>query len=125
MKKTFFSALIAIALLFSVGIFESSFVQKQFDEFYSAVNSLYEKTDEKTITSADVLAAKNLWTVKKRYLHMFIPHSEIKEVDLWLSEAVSYSKSENYEETLSKLEVLKDLCGNIPKTFKLKPENVL
>ena len=125
MVKTLVSLLLALAILVGGEIFESFFVEKQFNEFTVALESLYEKADEKEITKEDVLAVQKNWISKKRVLHMFIPHNEIKEIDLWLSEAVSFAKSENFEEVLSKIEVLLEMCEQIPNTFKLKPENIL
>ena len=103
MLKTLVSLLLALAILVGGEIFESFFVEKQFNEFTVALESLYEKADEKEITKEDVLAVQKNWISKKRVLHMFIPHNEIKEIDLWLSEAVSFAKSENFEEVLSKI----------------------
>ena len=125
MVKTLISALIAVIILFGGQLYENFFVQKQFEDFNYSLHSLYEKAEEGEINKEDVLAVQNLWIAKKKKLHMFIPHTEIKEVDLWLAEAVSFAKSKNYEEVLSKIEVLIELCEQIPLTFKLKPENVL
>jgi hypothetical protein len=58
-------------------------------------------------------------------LHVFIPHTEIKEVDLWLSESVTLVQNKKWEDALSKVEVLRELAEQIPKTFTLKIENVL
>ncbi|MBE5756547.1 MAG: DUF4363 family protein [Clostridiales bacterium] len=125
MLKTVISLICALFLLIAGELFESFFVQKQFDEFDLALQTLYLKADDEEITKEDVLAVQKNWISKKRLLHMFIPHTEIKEVDLWLSEAVSYAKSDNFEEVLSKIEVLIEMCEQIPNTFKLKPENIL
>ena len=125
MRKTVISLICAILIVVGGEIFESFFVQKQFDEFNTALTTLYLKADEEKISKEDVLAVQKVWILKKRLLHMFIPHTEIKEVDLWLSESVSYAKSGNFEEVLSKIEVLIEMCEQIPNTFKLKPENIL
>ncbi len=125
MVKTLISTVI-VALILTVGaIYESNFIQRQFDEFDTVVERLYEKTDRQTAVADDVIAAQKNWREKKRFLHAFIPHTEIKEIDLWLAETVILVRDEMWSEALSKLEVLKELSEQIPKTFLVSWENVL
>ena len=124
MLKTLVSLLLALAILVGGEIFESFFVEKQFNEFTVALESLYEKADEKEITKEDVLAVQKNWIEKKHVLHIFIPHNEIKEVDLWLSEAATLVRDKEWHDAISKIEVLKELCEQIPKTFKVSIANV-
>ena len=56
---------------------------------------------------------------------MFIPHGEIKEIDLWLTESIKLVRDEKWEDAVSKIEVLKELVEEIPRTFLLTPENIL
>ena len=117
--------MIAVAVILTVGaIYETNFVKKQFAEFSVAIDCVYEKVDEKTATEDDVYALQKSWLEKKRYLHVFIPHNEIKEVDLWLAESIKLVRDEKWEDALSKMEVLKELAEQIPKTFKVSPENI-
>ncbi len=124
MVKTSISAICALIIILSASIFEAKFIQKQFSEFHSVVEILYEKVDEKTAVEEDVYAVQKNWLRKKTYLHAFIPHNEIKEVDLWLSETVTLVRDEQWEDAISKLEVLKELAEQIPKTFALSFANV-
>ena len=117
--------MIAVAVILTVGaIYETNFVKKQFTDFSVAIDCVYEKVDEKTATEDDVYALQKSWLEKKRYLHIFIPHNEIKEVDLWLAESIKLVRDEKWEDALSKMEVLKELAEQIPKTFKVSPENI-
>ena len=84
MVKTIISIL-CVAVILSVGaIYESNFVSRQFKEFNTVLCVLYEKVDDEVATQDDVYAVQKNWLDKKTYLHAFIPHNEIKEVDLWL-----------------------------------------
>ena len=65
------------------------------------------------------------WIEKKHVLHIFIPHSEIKEVDLWLSEAATLVRDKEWHDAISKIEVLKELSEQIPMSFKITLENIL
>lgn len=119
-------SMVVVAIILAVGAyFESNFVSRQFDELEEVLNVLYEKVDDQTATEADVYAVQNNWLNKKRYLHAFIPHNEIKEVDLWLSETVTLVDKKEWTDALSKVEVLIELSEQIPKTFKISFENIL
>ena len=124
MVKTVVSAIcVAIIILFG-SIIEMNFIHKQFGEFHQVVEILYEKVDDHVAVEEDVYAVQKNWLNKKSYLHAFIPHNEIKEVDLWLSETVTLVRDEKWEDAISKLEVLKELAEQIPKTFSLTLANV-
>ena len=125
MVKTIIS-MIAVSIIFFAGaIYENHFVKKQFSEFSSVLEILYQKVDDKVATQEDVYATQDNWLNKKRYLHAFIPHNEIKEIDLWLSESATLVRDKEWKDAISKIEVLKELAEQIPKTFVLSWENIL
>ena len=118
-------SMIAVAVILTAGaIYETNFVKRQFSELSVAIECVYEKVDDKTATEDDVYALQKNWLDKKRYLHIFIPHNEIKEFDLWIAESVKLVKEEKWEDALSKMEVLRELAEQIPKTFEVSPENI-
>lgn len=125
MVKSLVSMLVALAVLIAGSIYETSFVEKQFKEFDVVLEELYEKVDEKSAVKDDVLAVQKNWLDKKRVLHIFIPHNDIKEIDLWLSEAVTLVRDCEWKDAISKIEVLRELSEQIPKTFKVSFENIL
>lgn len=124
MVKTLVSMLCVVMLLFLGTMFEMNFINRQFGEFSVVVDELYEKIDTQTATENDVYAVQENWLNKKKYLHAFIPHNEIKEMDLWLSESATLVRDKKWEDALSKLEVLKELTEQIPQTFKLTFANI-
>ncbi len=125
MVKTFISMITVSLILFFGALWEANFIDRQFNEFSDVLCVLYEKVDEESATIDDVYAVQQNWLEKKRYLHIFIPHTEIKEVDLWLSESATLVRDKEWEDAISKIEVLKELSEQIPKTFSLRIENVL
>lgn len=125
MVKTIISMTVVSILLIVGAWFESNFVNRQFNEFQTVLESLYEKVDDETAVMDDVYAVQKNWIEKKKYLHAFIPHNEIKEVDLWLSEAVTLVRDKEWSDAISKIEVLKELAEQIPRTFKILWENIL
>ena len=124
MVKTTISIIAVICLLVTFSVYEQLFVSKQFDEFHGVLQTLYVKIEDNTASSDDVYAVQKNWLDKKRYLHIFIPHNEIKEVDLWLSESATLVRDKEWNDAISKIEVLIELSEQIPKTFSLTLENI-
>ena len=117
---------IVVAIILVVGaIFESTFVNRQFNEFGEVLTVLYDKIEDQTATKDDVYAVQDNWLNKKKSLHAFIPHNEIKEIDLWLSESATLVRDKEWKDAISKIEVLIELTEQIPKTFMISWENVL
>ena len=125
MVKTLVSMLCVFLLLTFGAIYETDFVQRQFGEFHEVLTELYQKVDQETAVEDDVYAVQKNWLDKKRVLHIFIPHNEIKEVDLWLSESATLVRDKEWKDAISKIEVLKELAEQIPKTFAVAWENIL
>ncbi|MBE7081178.1 MAG: DUF4363 family protein [Clostridiales bacterium] len=123
--KTFFSILVVASILIVGSIYEHTFIKRQFDEFNQVLTVLYEKIDDETATQDDVYAVQKNWLSKKKVLHIFIPHNEIKEIDLWLSESATLVRDKEWKDAISKIEVLIELSEQIPKTFVLSFENIL
>ena len=125
MVKSLVSMLCVAAILLTAAVYEADFVKRQFNEFHNVLEVLYEKVDAETATQDDVYAVQKNWIEKKEVLHIFIPHNEIKEVDLWLSESATLVRDKEWKDAISKIEVLKELAEQIPKTFVLSWENIL
>ena len=124
MVRSLFSMIIVALILVGGAIYENKFVNEQFSEFNQVLSVLYEKVDEHIATIDDVYAVQENWLEKKKSLHAFIPHNEIKEIDLWLSESTTLVRDEQWEDAISKIEVLKELAEQIPKTFQLTLGNI-
>lgn len=124
MVKSIFYVIIS-TLIITVGvIFENNFIKKNFDELYSITNILYEKTEEKTANAEDVKVLQKCWENKKKSLHAFIPHNEIKEFDMWIGETITLVMYEKWEDALSRLDVVRELAKEIPKTFQISFANI-
>ena len=124
MVKTIISALVASALLILGVFFENLYVTKTFHEFDERLEILYDKEIEETAAYDDAISLMDFWHLKKADLHLVIPHTEIKEIDLWLSESVALTKQELFEEAAQKIIVLRELCSQIPLSFYFKLENI-
>ena len=125
MVRSIISTLIAAALVVACGFVENHFLKETFNELNEVFNELSVKIDEKDCTEEDALSAQKIWLDKKEKLHVFIPHTEIKEVDLWVSECVNYVSQKDYKEAKAKTVVILELFEQIPKTFLIRTENLL
>lgn len=125
MVKSIISTVLAIILLVSLSIIEQTIINNTFEDLKDNLKVVYEKTENQTAVKDDILAYQKFWIKKKEFLHVFIPHNEIKEIDLWIGESCTLIEYKKYEDALSKLDVVMELIEQIPKTFALRIENVL
>lgn len=125
MVKSIVYTLVAIALCIGTFIFTEWYLHKQFDEFSAALDSLYVKIENETATREDGFAVRSLWNDKKSKLHILVPHNDISYIDYWLNEACGLLYTEHYDLALGKIEVLKEICKNLPDGYSLKIGNIL
>ena len=125
MVKALITSVCSLAIIIGASYLEQYYLNNTFNEFERAVSITYEKTENHTAVKDDVLSIQNLWVEKKKSLHVFIPHNDIREIDLWVSEAVTLVENKKWEDALSKLEVVLEMIEQIPKTYSLKVENIL
>ena len=124
MIKSIFTTLIAIFILIGASIWENKQISNTFNTFYNFLEQSEEKLKSENASPLDVKILEDFWLDKKRSLHVWIPHNDIKEIDLWVSECVAYTKAKKYDEAVCKIEVLKLLAKQVPNTFILKLENI-
>lgn len=118
-------SMICVAVLLLVGaIWECNYVKKEFNEFHDAIEVVYDKVDDQTATIDDIYVVQNIWLKKKKTLHMLLPHTEIKEVDLWIAETATLVRDREWNDAISKMEVLKELSEQIPKSFAISLSNI-
>lgn len=125
MIKSLIYVLVSVLIIVSFTVLERTTVNGAFGELLAEVALIKEKAEDETLTGTDVYGLQKKWIAEKEKLHVFIPHNEIKEVDLWLSECLYYARNKDYDEAFSKAEVLSELFEQIPKTFSFRIENIL
>lgn len=125
MVRSIISILVASLLIAGCAVYENLYLRTTFNNLNEVFISVKSKIDDENCDESDVIAAQKCWLDKKKKLHVFIPHTEIKEVDLWVSECVAYARAGNYEEAAGKVEVILELFEQIPKTFLVRIENLL
>ena len=124
MVKSFITVIVTFLILVGGAVYEQIYIGKAFSGLKEEFTEIYEKIDDESITNEEILSAQEKWIEEKHKLHAFIPHNEIKELDLWIAEAVYYVEVQNYEEAQGKVSVAIELLEQIPRTFAVTFENV-
>ena len=124
MTKTITTIIISICLLIGGAIAEQIFIKNTFDDIKEEIGEVIEKLEDETATVEDTEKVRDSWVEKKKTLHAFISHNDIKEFDLWLSEAVSYCELGKYDEAKEKLDVALNLANEVPKGYMTRFENI-
>ena len=124
MVKSIIYTLVAIALCVGTFVFTEIYLDRQFKEFSVALDALYIKIEDHTATREDGYAVRSLWDEKKSKLHIFVPHNDISYIDYWLNEACGLLYTQNFDLALGKIEVLKEICKNLPDSYTLRFENI-
>ena len=124
MVKTLISIFISLGLLVGFTVFEHRFIVKSFNLLEETLVILQDKTESHTATYEDGTAVRNLWEKKKKSLQIWFPHSALLEFDYQLYEAVGLVYIHDYENALTKIEVVLGMCENIPESYTLRLENI-
>lgn len=118
-------SMVAVALILTAGIiFETTFIRGEFNALKEETAILYDKIEAEAANENDVYVLQRKWVIAKNKLHAFISHNEIKEFDLWIAETVKYVAEKNWNEALTKMEVILELEEQVPKTFEFSFANV-
>ncbi len=125
MVKTLVSIIVAALVIVGGGIAENAYLSATFDGLTDVYEEIYHSSEQEKCTVGQAESAKKAWFDKKKTLHALIPHTEIKEVDLWVYELTEYVRQGNFKEASAKAYVILELFDKIPKTFSISLENLL
>ena len=124
MVKSIISMIVAALIIIGGCIYENLYLNKTFDELHESFSIIEAKLENETCTKEDVLKAQEFWLDKKEELHAVIPHTDIKEVDLWISECLFYTADKDYKEAQGKVTVILELFEQIPRNYLIAFENL-
>lgn len=124
MVKSIIYTLAAIVLCAATFIGVEFYLNRQFDEFYGALDALYYKVEDGTANREDAYAVRKMWTDKKSRLQIFIPHNDISYVDYWLNETCGLIYTDHLDLALGKIEVLREISKTLPGAYSVRIENV-
>ena len=124
MIRTFVSIFITLALLLGISFYEANYVKLVFEEFHTVLRSLQHKTALGTVSYDDGLAVRAFWDENKTFLHVWIPHTVLYEIDYQLDEAIGFLSVESYDDALPKIEVILGPSENVPKGYTFSLGNI-
>lgn len=125
MIRTIASVFITFALILGVSLFETQYVHSTFSHFQEMLYTLQNKAELETATYEDGVSVQKYWDEKKRWLHVWIPHTSLQEIDFQLDEAVGFLYVDDYEGALPKISVLLGLSEHIPNSYEYNVGNIL
>ena len=124
MIRTIVSAIITLALIVGVSIYEIHYVQTTFELFHTELRALKRKTELGEASYTDGLALRSFWDTKKQVLHVWIPHTALSEIDYQLDEAIGFLYVDDFQAAMPKFEVILGLSENVPHGYMLKLGNI-
>ena len=124
MVKTALSILITFSLIFGLSYVETTYVQNVFSQFHVRLTSLQQKTEEKSVTMEDGEGLRDYWNEKRRFLHTWLPHTALQEIDYRIDEIVGFLYVHDYQNAIPGIEVLIGLTENVPHSYSLRFENI-
>ena len=124
MVKTALSILITFAFIFGLSYVETAYVQNVFSQFHTRLTSLQQKAEEHSITMEDGEGVRDYWNEKRRYMHSWLPHTSLQEIDYRIDEIVGFIYVQDYQNAIPGIEVLIGLTENVPHSYSLRFENI-
>ncbi len=125
MVKSLLCIIVSALLLVGAAVFETIYVNTQFDNFSEELTALSGKVDREQANEQDGHALRLSWEEKKKNLHVWIPHNDIARVDDILAETIKLIGEREYPLAAAKIEILLNLCKTVPGTYRAEIENIL
>ena len=124
MFRTIASIVVTFMIILGVSLFETWYVQSTFAYFNQILQGLQNKVELQIATYEDGVSLQTYWDEKKRWLHVWIPHSSLQEIDYQLDEAVGFLYKNDYDGALPKISVLLGLSEHIPSAYDYTIGNI-
>ena len=131
MTKKLIAIFCFIALIISMGVFESNYIITSFDSLSAelvVIERTLASTPEAIDTEENISTLKNLhhrWQHRTKILKFFVWHTGIKDVEVGLSRITSYTERNNYEEAYTELNNLIDYCNHYSEDYRFSIQNVI
>lgn len=116
--------IIFLSLIIGLGVFEHFYLNAKFTEFEEKLDEIYTDARKEKAKAKDVEEIEYWWDDQKKTLHVFVPHTLLKEIDFYLSESKGLIETKKFELAIAKLEVLKTLVKDIPGSFAINLGNI-
>ncbi len=111
--KSIIIPLIALALVVGFGIYEVISINKIYGGFEDKIDYMITLAENKSLTEEEYDYFCQEWLEVRAKSELFLPHNDVYEINLRVSETKAYVKERDYELCLGHLAVMKDLANYI------------
>jgi hypothetical protein len=131
MTKKIIAIICFIAIIITMGIFESNYIITSFDTLSGELVKIEQtlaKTPDAIDTEENISTLKDLhlrWQNRTKVLKFFVWHTGIKDVEVGISRITSYTERNNYEEAYTELNNLIDYCNHYSEDYRFSIQNVI
>lgn len=121
------SIIITIAIILIItgaSIFETNYLNSKIEYFDSEITTIITETENDNNNTDKLQNLIEWWKNEKKYLHAFVPHNEIQDIDGLMIESKNYIENNEYIFATTKLKKLDDMILALPDTFSFCLGNI-
>gem|GEM_PF-439176 len=108
--KNILIPILVLIFLVGAGIAEALIVNNIFEDFIAETDKLIELAKNEELTQEQFEAYDSMWYDVREKCEFFLPHSDVYELNLRVSETKGYVQNKDFESCLVQLEVVKRLA---------------
>ena len=123
LKRSLFSALAALILLFTLCALNSMSLSRAADELFEAAKSCYHQAQTGEKTEEEILAA--IWSKKLGYLESTLSHVDAQNIAQAIAEFTAAVKAQDETELLRAYAVLCERLAYLKEIDRLSLRNIL
>ena len=105
--------IIVLVLILGIGAFESICLYDTFKKFENRVDQLILSANQQTLTTEQFDEFEDYWHKIRKKSEFFLPHSDVYEITLRVSEVKAYVIEQDYELCVAHFLVIKELCSYV------------
>ena len=123
--KNILIPILVLIFLVGAGIAEALIVNNIFEDFIAETDKLIELAKNEELTQEQFEAYDSMWYDVREKCEFFLPHSDVYELNLRVSETKGYVQNKDIESCLVQLEVVKRLAMYVIHLAEPKLRHIL
>ena len=127
MKKEIIIVSIIVFLVVAVDIFTQNYTKATIGEVSNELNAINERIDKEENKNAAKEEINNVvekWNESKQKLEIYIEHTELEKLEMYMLDARSYIEKEEYNMAYQALETCEFVANHIMEKYSLSLENL-
>lgn len=123
--KNILIPILVLLFLVGAGIAEALIVNNIFDEFVAETDKLIELAKKEELTQEQFDRYDKMWYDVREKCEFFLPHNDVYELNLRVSETKGYVETGDFDSCLVQLEVVKRLAMYVRHLAEPKLRHIL